>query len=203
MRRFRKILSMLSYGVESLLINEVEPTVVNYTHFTCVMLVLLWVWKCVPTDKACLLTIVFALHLVLFFVTGYLKGTTYGAQERAHVRRYQVIETCLIILGTMLQPEIMLGYVIFSYGLPYVMEQLFEFLMIVPVSKLGEYFVFWLMYVVVWAPAIIVELAFSFAGFDLLWTAIGLVVYFVAVPFVISFEDDYANLYEIAFNMFV
>lgn len=203
MKWLYKMGETFSYGVDSFLMRDVEPAVVNYTHFTCVVAELLLLWKVETPQTAMFFTVIFLLHLYYLFKSGYLKGQAYGAEEQLVVKRYQRVEAVLIFYGAVVQPKAMLCYVLFSYGLPYVMAQVVEFLMTVPVDEYLEYVVFVLLRVVVWAPAVAFGILFAYIGFDLLWTGVGLFAYFSAIPFVISFEDDYASLYEIAFNRVV
>jgi len=203
MKWLRKMSEMFYYGVDSFLMREVEPAVVNYTHFTCVVAEILLLWKMATTQNALFFTVIFLLHLYYFFKSGYLKGRAYGAEEQLVVKRYQRVEVILVFYGAVVQPTAMFCYVLFSYGLPYVMAQTVEFLMTVPADEYSEYVVFVLLRVVVWAPAVAFGMLFAYTEFNLLQTVIGLLAYFIAIPLVISFEDDYASLYEVAFNWFV
>lgn len=205
MKWLEKVLSAFSYGADSLMLNDVEPAVENYVHFTCVVIELLQIWKFESLRIATLFSLLFAFHFLLFFITGYFKGTTYGKRQNICVIQYQSIELCLIAFGVMVRWELMLIYVVFSYGLPYIVAQIVEFIMTEPIfCEIEEYLFFVLIRIVVWLPLVLFEICLIYVVEDNTFLmVIGFLLYFAMVPFVIDFEDEYASLYEVVFDCMV
>lgn len=201
----QKVFSSFSYGVDSLMLNDVEPAVVNYVHFTCVLIELLQIWKFESLGVAILFSMLFALHFLLFFITGYLKGTSYGERQGICVMQYQCVELCLVVFGAIFRWDWMLLYILLAYGLPYVVAQIVEFMMVEPIyCKIEEYLFFVLLHIVVWLPLVIFAICLIYVVEDNTFLmVIGFLLYFAMVPFVIDFEDEYASLYEVAFNCMV
>jgi len=188
-----------------------------YTFFTVAFAECAYLWNYKPSSIALPFTIILLCYVLNVIICAYLKGRYEGTRTELIISRIYLVviaallfascridATASIVLNTLLFGITMIWMVIRIYQNTDFSNDSDERVQII--SKLFKNKVFWMnsQIVVVLAPFIALAVYVNMiSNISIILKVIGLILYFICIPFIAVFEDESAvcNIFELAYRI--